>query len=60
MIKDAPLYKGINGSTIGIEKDGFLVKTLDSFIKILEWEWEYDGRIKIGDRFQLPATNYKL
>ena len=51
MVEDAPVYKGINGSVIGIEKDGFLVKTSDNFIKIVKWECE--GRIKIGDRFSL-------
>ena len=49
IIKNAPVHKGIAGSVIGIERDGFLVKTSDSFIKITEWEC---GRtIKIGDRF---------
>ena len=51
IIEKAPSYKGIIGSVIGIEKDGFLVKTLDSFIKITEWECE--RKIKIGDRFHL-------
>lgn len=51
IIKNAPVHKGITGSIIGIEKDSFLVKTSDSFIKIVEWE--HKGRIKIGDRFQL-------
>lgn len=49
IIKEAPAYKGINGSVIAIEKDGLLVKTSDSFIKIPEWECE--RIIKIGDRF---------
>ena len=51
IIEKAPSYKGFTGSIIGIEKDGFLVKTLDSFIKITEWECE--RKIKIGDRFNL-------
>jgi len=49
IIEKAPSYKGITGSIIGIEKDGFLIKTRDSFIKITEWECE--RKIKIGDRF---------
>ena len=49
MIKDAPIYKGIPGSVIGKDRDGFFVKTLDSFIKIIDWE--YDSNIRIGDRF---------
>lgn len=49
-LKEAPLYKGINGSVIGIKNDSFLAKTSDSYIKIVEWE--YEGKIKIGDRFE--------
>ena len=49
-LKEAPLYKGINGSVIGIQNDGFLVKTSDSYIKIVEWE--YEGKMKTGDRFE--------
>ena len=51
IIEDAPLYKGINGFVTGIEKDGFLVKTCDRFIKITDWECE--RKVKIGDRFHL-------
>jgi len=51
IVENAPIFKGINGSVIGNEKDGFLVKTSNSFIKIVEWD--YEGGIKIGDRFQL-------
>lgn len=49
IIEKAISFKGITGSIIGIEKDSFLVKTLDSFIKITEWECE--RKLKIGDRF---------
>ena len=46
----APVYKCIPGVILNKEKDGgFLVKTKDSFIKVVEFE--YDGRIKVGDRF---------
>ena len=51
IIEKAPSYKGTTGSIIGIEKDGFLVKALDNFIKITEWECE--RKIKIGDRCHL-------
>ena len=49
LVRKAPEYKCVNGSVIGVQDNGFLVKTSDNFIKIVEWE--YDGRIKIGDRF---------
>lgn len=48
--EDYPVYKGICGSIVGIEKDGFLVKTNDSHIKIKEYIC--DTKIKIGDRFE--------
>jgi len=51
IMKSASVYKCVNGSVITIEKDNFLVKTKDSFIKVEEWE--YEGRIKIGGRFKL-------
>jgi len=50
MIKEAPNYKGIVGAVLKVEKDGFFVKTKDSFVKIIEYE--YDGKIRVGDRFE--------
>lgn len=48
-IESAPIYKGKIGSIVGIEEDGFLVKTKDSHLKIREYM--YTGKIRIGDRF---------
>ena len=48
LIRHAPNYKGIPGSVVGIELDGFIVKTKDSTIKIVEWEFE--RKLRIGDR----------
>lgn len=48
LIDNAPIYKGIVGQVVGLNKDGFLVKTLDSIILVSEYE--YDGKIKVGDR----------
>ena len=49
LVPDAPVYKGIAGQVIG-KIDSFpLVKTKDTFILIKEYE--YEGVIKIGDRF---------
>ncbi len=38
MIHNAPNYKGKAGQIISKTKDGFLVKTQDSFVEILEIE----------------------
>lgn len=48
LIYKAPIYKGIPGQIIGKQEDRIIVKTLDSFIEITEYE--YEGSIKIGDR----------
>lgn len=45
----AKKFKGIPGSIIGINKDFFLVKTNDSYLKVTEYI--FDGKLKIGDRF---------
>lgn len=50
-IHKAPDYKGIVGAILNKENDGFLVKTKDSFIKVVEYE--YDGNFRIGDRFEV-------
>jgi len=50
-IDNAPIYKGIVGAILKKDKTGFLVKTKDSFLKILEYE--YNGTFKIGDRFEI-------
>jgi len=47
--ENSPIYKGVPGSVIGLGKDYLLVKTKDSFIKVLKYH--YEGKIKIGDRF---------
>jgi len=48
-LPNATKYVGIPGSVIGIEEKSFLVKTLDSFIRITEWTGYPKPRI--GDRF---------
>lgn len=48
LIDNSPIYKGIPGQVIGINEDGFIVKTLDSMILVNEYE--YDGKIRVGDR----------
>lgn len=49
LIKNAINYKAINGTIIGIENNNLIVKTSDNFIKITDFE--YCGKLKIGDRF---------
>ena len=49
-IKDAPTYKATIGVILNKEKDSFIVKTKDSFIKVIDFE--YDGKFRVGDRFE--------
>lgn len=49
-LSDATKYKGIPGSVIGIDDGTFLVKTLDSFVRIIDWSG--CPLPKIGDRFK--------
>ncbi|TWO22529.1 methionyl-tRNA formyltransferase [Campylobacter hyointestinalis] len=47
LLKNAPFYKCKNGAVVGLQDDGFIVKTNDSIIKISDYI--YDGKIKIGN-----------
>ena len=49
VIMAAPTYKGIVGAVVGKNGTSFLVKTLDSVIEVVDYE--YDGIVKVGDRF---------
>ena len=46
---DAPSYVGIPGAVLAKNEHSFLVKTSDSYVRVLAWE--ADKKIKIGDRF---------
>ena len=48
IINEAPSYKGTIGQLLAKTKDGFLIKTKDSFIEILEIET--DVKLKVGDK----------
>lgn len=50
MIPNTINYKCINGAILKKEKDGFLVKTQDNFVKITEYE--FNGKFNVGDRFE--------
>jgi len=43
-------YKGISGQVLGKTKNGFYVKTKDTFVEVTEYE--YDGKIRIGNRLK--------
>lgn len=49
-LANAITYKGVVGSIVGIDPDGFFVKTLDSFIKVTEWIGY--SKPRIGDRLK--------
>jgi methionyl-tRNA formyltransferase len=51
LIENAPTYKGVIGAIIDKDKNCFFVKTKDSFIKVTDFE--YEGKINIGDRFEI-------
>lgn len=46
----APCYKGIPGTVLGIERDSFLVKTADSYVRVVEWSGV--SRVRMGDRLK--------
>ena len=51
LVYDAPNYKSTVGSIIYVTPTSFTVKTKDNFIKVTEFE--FNGKIKIGDRFEI-------
>lgn len=50
-LDSAPSYKCIIGAVLNKSKDSFFVKTMDSYIEVLEYE--YDGTFRVGDRFEI-------
>lgn len=50
MVPGARAYKNIAGQVVGKTDDGFLVKTGDTILEIIEYS--YDGKIKTGDRLK--------
>ena len=51
LIDNAPIYKCITGAILQKRDEYFFVKTKDSFIKVVEYE--YEGKFKVGDRFDI-------
>ena len=50
-INNAPLYIGVNGAILFKDDSGFLIKTADTFVKVVDYE--YSGKFKVGDRFEI-------
>lgn len=50
MIPGSHVYKNIAGQVIGKTREGFLVKTGDTMLEILEYT--YEGKVRVGDRLQ--------
>jgi len=50
-IKNARSYKCIIGAVLNKDNDGFLVKTKDSFIKVVEYDC--GAKFRVGDRFEV-------
>ncbi len=48
LVKEVPSYKCILGQVVGIEGKKFYVKTGDTIVKVVEYE--YEGKVRIGDR----------
>ncbi|MNK78510.1 Methionyl-tRNA formyltransferase [compost metagenome] len=51
IVKNAPCYIGTNGQLLAKTEQGFLVKTADNFLEILEIESE--ATLKVGDKLGL-------
>lgn len=50
MVPGSHVYKNTVGQVVGRTGDGFLVKTGDTMLEVLEYT--YDGRVRIGDRLK--------
>jgi len=50
LIADAPCYKGIPGAVLAPTADGCLIKTLDSFVEVVEWSGV--KKIPVGARLK--------
>jgi len=51
LIENAPIYKCITGAILHKDKNGLLVKTSDSFLKFVNYD--YEGVVRVGDRFDI-------
>lgn len=56
MIKNAPNYKSIVGQILKKTKKGFIVKTKDSIVEVIDYY--YKDKIKVGSRFSYKKKEY--
>lgn len=49
-LADAPSCLGVPGAVLAKDGDSFLVKTLDSFIRVVDWK--ANTKIRVGDRLK--------
>ena len=50
LVEGAPVYINIPGQIIGKTKEGFYVKTKDTFIEVVDYQ--YQGKVRVGDRME--------
>jgi methionyl-tRNA formyltransferase len=50
LLPEAPVFKGITGAVINVSREDFLVKTADSYVRVVEWSGA--DKIRVGDRFK--------
>lgn len=53
-VENARRYINIPGQILGKTEQGFYVKTKDTFVEVIDYE--YNGRLRVGDRL----LNYKI
>ena len=51
LMENTQNYKCIVGAILNNSNNSFIVKTKDSFIRVTEFE--FDTKIKVGDRFDI-------
>tara|TARA_B100000686_G_scaffold234524_1_gene242268 strand:- start:4575 stop:5468 length:894 start_codon:yes stop_codon:yes gene_type:complete len=50
LVPEAPIFKGIPGAILGVNLDGFTVKTQDSYLNVVDWSGV--DQVKVGYRLK--------
>ncbi|MCI9486910.1 MAG: methionyl-tRNA formyltransferase [Lachnospiraceae bacterium] len=50
LVEGAPVYINIPGQILGKTKEGFYVKTRDTFVEVVDYQ--YQGKVRVGDRME--------
>jgi methionyl-tRNA formyltransferase len=50
LLPQAPVYKGVPGAVLGVNGEGFVVKTADSYVRVSQWSGAES--IRTGDRLK--------